>query len=189
MYSKAVVKKQFFSKEWCESVDKAAAHLPAVPGKSTNSQVPLRKCTVRSIGKQQPIFKQLYNELMGLVHSNMEHLDVDIYQNIMSDSFQHITYNPNDYLKMHIDTSTIYDSKDPKVNTKLSVVVLLSPRDEYIGGEFVFGGQLANSTQSDVLDSQGTVAMFTSYTPHEVRPVVSGQRRVLFFWIPGPQWR
>lgn len=189
MYSKIVIKRQLFSKEWCDKVNEATLNLPSVPGTSTNKNNPLRKCTVRTIGRKQPIFKQLFNELMGVVHDNMDYLDVDIYENIMSDSFQHITYEPGDYLKPHIDTSTIHDSKDPKVNTKLSVVVLLSDRSQYTGGEFYFGGQPPDHKPIDVLDSQGTIAMFTSYTPHEVRPILSGQRKVLFFWIPGPQWR
>ena len=69
---------------------------------------------------------------------------------------------------------------------KLSFVVMLTPPEEYDGGELelmpgiepVFGDR-----------AQGTMVCFPAYGVHRVLPVTRGRRRTLVGWVSGPPYR
>ena len=69
---------------------------------------------------------------------------------------------------------------------KLSVVVQLSPPDEYTGGEFEFFGL---NNPGARFAQRGSLLIFPSYLQHCVRPVRGGIRRSLVTWVEGPRWR
>lgn len=69
---------------------------------------------------------------------------------------------------------------------KLSVVVQLSPAEDYEGGE------LHLFTDQDFVpqfQEQGEAILFPSWTPHMVSPVTKGTRYALAVWVSGPQFR
>ncbi len=69
---------------------------------------------------------------------------------------------------------------------KLSVVVQLSPPEDYTGGEFAFFG-LQNPEAT--FAPRGSLLIFPSYLQHCVHPVKQGTRRSLVTWVEGPCWR
>lgn len=66
---------------------------------------------------------------------------------------------------------------------KLSMVILLTDRSEFEGGDLeMFGLGPLKELQ------QGTVICFPSYEQHQVVPVTKGTRYSLVAWVSGPPW-
>jgi len=69
---------------------------------------------------------------------------------------------------------------------KLSFTLQLSAPEDYKGGDL----QLWNSDTPEIMNrEQGYVAVFPSYTLHEVTPVTEGTRYSLVSWITGPPFK
>lgn len=76
---------------------------------------------------------------------------------------------------------------------KLSIVVQLSPDNDYAGGdleisESIVGGK-GNLPNSGALRKQGSVFVFPSFLTHRVTPIVRGTRYSLVSWYEGPAFR
>jgi len=71
---------------------------------------------------------------------------------------------------------------------KLSIVVQLSPADDYSGGDLELFG-IDDESWSGAAREQGTVVVFPSFEYHRVTPVESGTRRSLVCWVGGPPFR
>jgi PKHD-type hydroxylase len=69
---------------------------------------------------------------------------------------------------------------------KLSLVLQLTDPSQYEGGnlQIMTGGQA-----QAVRKQRGLVAVFPSYTLHQVTPVTSGSRQSLVAWITGPAFK
>lgn len=67
---------------------------------------------------------------------------------------------------------------------KLSVVIMLTPPEEYTGGELIFTPHFPR-----IPKDQGSLVIFPSYLRHQVMPVTSGLRHTLVSWIYGPPFR
>lgn len=76
---------------------------------------------------------------------------------------------------------------------KISVVALLSPPQEYEGGdmrlEAVHGKAEACPGPHSVSRHQGTVVVFPSHVWHQVTHIVAGCRYSATLWCLGPPWR
>lgn len=86
--------------------------------------------------------------------------------------------------KQHKDTAVIQEGE---IVRKLSMVVQLTPKDNYEGGELHF----KESTDYDVelTKQQGTAIVFPSYLWHGVTPVTSGLRKSLVVWAIGNEFK
>lgn len=71
---------------------------------------------------------------------------------------------------------------------KLSIVVQLSPADDYSGGDLELFG-IDDASWSAATREQGTVVVFPSFEYHRVTPMESGIRRSLVCWVGGPPFR
>ena len=72
------------------------------------------------------------------------------------------------------------------VSRKLSLVVQLSDPSEYEGGNLqVMTGQ----DPVNVRKQRGLIAVFPSYTLHQVTPVTQGCRQSLVAWLSGPSFK
>lgn len=73
---------------------------------------------------------------------------------------------------------------------KISIVVNLSPAEEYEGGELMFkdtyGSVVDDPETLAKIRQQGSVVVFPSYILHTVTPVTRGTRCSLVSWILGP---
>jgi len=86
----------------------------------------------------------------------------------------------------HIDTlwgnSTMSDRK-------ISIVMQLSSRDEYEGGEFEIKDALFSEEDKIKLKNKGAIITFPSFLEHRVRPVTKGKRLSLIAWVEGNKFR
>lgn len=86
------------------------------------------------------------------------------------------TYQPEDFQKWHSDLAGGEFSL-----RKLGIIVCLSPRSAYEGGELQFrGGEYSFLDQN-----QGSVIVFPAYTLFQVTPVQAGQLSLLCSWAVG----
>lgn len=101
------------------------------------------------------------------------------------DQIQFTVYQPpKDHYNWHLD---IMHKPQSNFIRKLSIVMCLSSKDSYGGGEL----QLFHPTKklkSFKLDV-GDVVIFPSIVSHRVRPVTSGRRVSLVGWYGGPPFR
>lgn len=86
-----------------------------------------------------------------------------------------------EYLGAFKDHLDILDTKQNHVR-KISVCVQLSPPDQYEGGE------LCLFNLDPVPKTRGFAAVFTSFLPHSVKPVLRGTRYSLVAWASGPKF-
>jgi|TARA_Y100000015_G_C2390880_1_gene90073 PKHD-type hydroxylase len=69
---------------------------------------------------------------------------------------------------------------------KLSFVIQLSDPAEYEGGELLLH---LGAEPTKIKKKRGYMAVFPSYSLHEVTPVTKGERYSLVGWITGPQFK
>lgn len=110
--------------------------------------------------------------------------------------FQYIIYDKDSHFDWHPDGPFSFNLADgfelPEGLTyrKLTLVVMLTPHEEYEGGEFLLFDPQAHP-QSACLSFKmdiGEAILFPSFLMHKVNPVISGQRRTLVAWFCGPRW-
>lgn len=75
------------------------------------------------------------------------------------------------------------------VGRKLSVSVLLTPGEQYEGGDFEFQDMTMCDDHRKGLRQQGAAVIFPSFYRHRVTPVTSGKRISLVGWMGGPTFR
>ena len=90
-----------------------------------------------------------------------------------------IHYKPGDFYKPHTDWGSTYFDR------KVTMVVQLSDKDEYTGGELL----LHDGPEPWAADPKmGNAILFPSWTLHEVTPLLSGERWVFVAWVLGPKF-
>jgi len=117
--------------------------------------------------------------------ANRNYFQFDLTQ--WSDQIQYTEYNgKGTHYKWHADSA--HSSLSPMLVRKLSISLLLSPPDDYEGGEF----QLLSSDSKEMKTfkpEMGQAIIFPSYLTHRVRPLKSGHRVSLVGWFGGPPFR
>lgn len=93
--------------------------------------------------------------------------------------FQILEYENTGFYGTHIDVGTGETSK-----RKISLIVFLTPPEEYDGGELILKPWF-----TPIVQNQGSAVLFPSYIPHEIRPVTRGVRHTMVTWILGPYFR
>lgn len=110
--------------------------------------------------------------------------------------FQYIIYDKDSHFEWHPDgpfsfnLGEGFELPEDVTYRKLTLVMMLTPHEEYQGGEFqLFEPQThpANALMSFKMDA-GEAILFPSFMMHKVAPVQSGQRRTLVAWFCGPRW-
>jgi len=72
------------------------------------------------------------------------------------------------------------------ISRKLSVAVQLTDPSEYEGGNLQM---LTSGSPENVRKQRGLIAIFPSYTLHQVTPVTQGSRQSLVAWVSGPAFK
>jgi PKHD-type hydroxylase len=98
----------------------------------------------------------------------------------LAEALQYTEYGPGDKFEWHIDIGPGTISA-----RKLSMSILLSPNEDYEGGELEFLN--AGGDRSGV--GLGTAIFFPSYMAHRVTPIARGRRKSLVAWGYGPTFR
>jgi PKHD-type hydroxylase len=141
----------------------------------------LRESTIRWIPPQgEP---RLVQRIMGFVRSsNRTNFGFDI-AGLFDIQFTEYHGSRHDKYDWHHDVRL---KGEMPYDRKLSVVVQLSPRDSYEGGEFEFS---TVESPGPRFEPRGSVLIFPSFLQHRVRPVTAGIRHSLVTWVEGPRWR
>ena len=92
----------------------------------------------------------------------------------MIEDIQYAEYSKGMYYQEHIDSGFTLD-----YDRDISASVILSPRNEYVGGNLGFRNR---ESFLDVDEQQGTVVVFSSMLIHRVKEVEEGRRSSLSLW-------
>lgn len=95
---------------------------------------------------------------------------------------QFLRYETGDFFVAHQDGNTPLIRDDSRFR-KISLVIFLSNRADYAGGELVMHGRFPNHAQREIAPADaGTLVAFTAETTHEVTPLQSGERFTIVSW-------
>ena len=122
----------------------------------------------------------LFQKVSGIVNAvNEKYFRFDLTG--MVEGLQFTKYEaPSGYYGKHVDDSPFVPVR------KLSFTLQLSDPDEYEGGDLCLHYM---NEPTKVNRKRGLVAVFPSWTLHEVEPVTKGTRYSLVAWITGPSFR
>lgn len=121
--------------------------------------------------------KWLKERLDELMQSAIKGFDFDI--SGPQESLKLIKYRPGNRVQWHVDCG------GGATNTrKLTLTVLLSPPDEFEGGEL----KLATA-HTELHRDIGDAVIFPAFLVHKVSTVKRGARHVLVTWAHGPRFR
>jgi PKHD-type hydroxylase len=113
--------------------------------------------------------------------------DLFLYDIDAIETIQYTIYDSSEkqYYNWHTDSD---NNANRRFQRKISGIILLTPPDEYEGGELeiVQGGQVSNPTV--LRPEPGDIVFFDSRMPHRVKPVTSGVRKSIVFWVIGDRW-
>tara|TARA_R100000005_G_C4886773_1_gene135658 strand:+ start:107 stop:640 length:534 start_codon:yes stop_codon:yes gene_type:complete len=115
--------------------------------------------------------------------ANKNHFGFDI--NGFQRQIQFTQYAPGDFYTWHIDADP--DLLCEPLTRKLSIVMCLSSKDDYEGGELeiAYPSQFKFTFKLDY----GEVIIFPSVMQHRVRKLISGERFSLVGWMEGPRFK
>lgn len=141
----------------------------------------IRKSDARWIGYDENS-KWLYDK----VSSRAKELSDDIYgfELLGAQPFQYTIYNSEEEgeYDWHQDVLACDDNI-----RKVSVVILLSDKNEFSGGSFLVSPD--GSKPKEILMKKGRMVVFPSWTPHCVTPVLEGVRVSLVMWLYGKRFK
>lgn len=163
--------------DYCETIPKQVAQVHDT--NTTNKEI--RSSEVAWIQNTQEIY-WLYDRLAFIadkINSRFYNFDLKGF----NEDFQYTVYNENNsgHYNWHIDLTAA--EKPPR---KLSLVLQLSDKSEYEGGELQ---TFVAPTKSTVDKKKGLIVAFPSWVLHRVTPVTKGTRKTLVIWTTGPQFK
>ena len=146
------------------------------------SKLDIRKTTGFTLPEetiQGPEYRKMMHDLISsCLASNVWNFRLYADNNLTT-GVQILRYLPGDFYMKHTDWGSIHGTR------KISLTMQLSDPSEYKGGGMVlYDGPdplKANKTQ-------GTATFFPSWTLHEVKPVMKGERWALVCWFNGPPY-
>jgi PKHD-type hydroxylase len=106
-------------------------------------------------------------------------------------NIQYARYFPDQHYSPHRDDSVRrIDPNNPHLMRKLSVILQISPKQHYTGGEFLIesphSGDMAAVPE---FQERGSVIVFPSVMKHTVTPIERGVRHSIVSWVVGPNFR
>lgn len=162
----------------------AAVQIKSNPGQ-VHADVPagqsvdinMRSCDVRFITFKQhkKIYNDIFNNIFPYVDYYQLNFNVDIFRRL---EIQHTTYNVGGHYNLHTDIDIPLNG----TQRKLSLILMLSNKDEYEGGNLVLENKHVKLNMGDMI-------IFHSKHVHGVKPVTAGIRKTLVMWVSGPAWR
>lgn len=124
--------------------------------------------------------KELFDFLIDKVDRiNYHHYGMKLFG---MESIQYTRYPIGGHYIFHND---IIARKEDNMR-KMSIVMGLSSKDDYEGGDFLLSPHGASPTVIRL--DKGDLIAFPSYIPHKVTPVTSGTRITIVSWIIGPKF-
>ncbi len=95
---------------------------------------------------------------------------------------QFLRYETGDFFVAHQDGNTPVIRDDSRFR-KISLVIFISNRTDYSGGDLVLHGRYPNYDEREIAPADaGTLIAFRAETTHEVTPLKSGERYTIVSW-------
>jgi PKHD-type hydroxylase len=124
------------------------------------------------------LYRRMQN-LCAKVNSDKFQFDLEKFE-----VFQYGKYKEGQFYNWHIDAGP-----NLMVHRKLSLMVALTPPEEYEGGEICINTN-GNQDEPLILKMEpGSVIVIPSWVPHVVKPITKGERVSLVAWVTGPKFR
>ena len=124
---------------------------------------------------------EMYKVLESLIQrTNGNHFGFDGIR--ITEPAQYTHYPVGGFYGWHTDNDVVGKAEPPV--RKISMTLLLSPLNEFEGGEL----ELMDNNKGVKL-VQGQAVFFASFIPHRVKPVTRGERKSLVMWFGGPSFR
>lgn len=143
----------------------------------------LRRSTVRWLGRADPNLGLLFDRIanMGLkANANAFGFDLAGFHEVQ---FTEYSADNDGTYGWHEDNNW---TKNTPFDRKMSMVIQLSPKDSYTGGELKLSH---DPLPAGTFENQGDVIVFPSFNRHMVTPVKLGKRYSLVTWFVGPKFR
>lgn len=145
----------------------------------------IRKSAVRWLRRDDPVLLNLYNRIDYMVRrSNAEvfGFDIDYNHEVQGTEYPASIGGKYDW---HEDNTWV--PQNGKVfDRKISVVLQLSPKENYKGGRLELE---RDNLKEDQFNNVGDLIIFPSFLRHRVTPVTEGVRYSLVTWYQGPRFR
>jgi PKHD-type hydroxylase len=124
---------------------------------------------------------EMYRDIeKTMLQANNNHFGFEGMQLTEPGQFTH--YPTGGFYDWHMDNDVLGKHQPPV--RKISMTLLLSPENEFDGGELEFmqSGKTAKL-------KQGQAIFFASWLQHRVKPVIRGERKSLVMWFGGPSFK
>jgi len=124
---------------------------------------------------------EMYRDIeKTMLQANNNHFGFDGMRLTEPAQFTH--YPTGGFYQWHMDNDVLGKHQPPI--RKISMTLLLSPENEFEGGEleFMSKGKTAKL-------KQGQAIFFASWLQHRVKPVTRGERKSLVMWFGGPSFK
>lgn len=172
--------KEVLQADWCDKVEEAVKEISAEDGliAGNRKDETIRKSTHKwiDIHANQDIAYPV-KSLMEQANS----AEFGFHATLLHE-LQYTVYKRGDFYSTHMDMFPIKSPDDPVFDRKLGCTVMLSDPKSFSGGELVIMGE-------EIPLERGSVVVFPSFVPHEVKPVKRGVRKVLVSWLEGTPWQ
>jgi PKHD-type hydroxylase len=143
----------------------------------------IRRSAVSWMGLE-PDYSEIWNKIINAAAMvNAEHFHFDLTG--CYEPMQLGVYHAED--NGHYNWHTDANADDTNVPRKLSMALLLSDPEEFVGGDLEF--KVHDDTAVTAPQRRGRAWFFPSYVLHRVTPVTQGQRRSAVLWMGGPAFR
>lgn len=185
--------KSFLTPDFCDEIIRIGESFNPTSAKigneaSGSSQSDYRRSKVAFFHRGlNPTLDRLFYQLLRLFsEANSVAFDVDI-RDLREVQFTKYEGIDKGHYDWHKD-NWFHDS--PRAfDRKLSVVVQLSERSAYEGGDLLVNVNSARINSNAVAPGRGDAIVFPSFFDHKVEPLTSGLRYSLVSWVEGPPWR
>jgi hypothetical protein len=178
--------KSAIPKDLIDGWNSTSEYIPNRPGQTVDKSLPsgisndknMRSCETRFItfNNHRKFYLDILNNIYPFIDFYQHAFDVELYRVL---EIQHTTYFKDDHFARHIDT--IFNDNTPR-HRKISIVLMLSDKSEYSGGELIINDE-------PVCLEKGDMVIFKPTTFHSVEKVQQGVRKTLVMWALGPHWR
>jgi PKHD-type hydroxylase len=124
---------------------------------------------------------EMYREIEAtMLKANNNHFGFEGMRLTEPGQFTH--YPKGGFYEWHMDNDVMGKHQPPV--RKISMTLLLSPENEFEGGELEF---MSKGKRAKL--KQGQAIFFASWLQHRVKPVTKGERKSLVMWFGGPPFK
>lgn len=152
-------------------------------GQNKDKKLDVRRSNVHFLNSYEEDNFWIFERVtQGILYMNTNYFDFNV-EKIEALQFSEYSSTYKGFFNRHVDQQ--YSSPGSGTR-KLSFSILLSNKKDFVGGDLLM--HLGKDPES-ILDRRGRMAVFPSYTLHEVTPVSQGIRYALVGWVCGPKFK